>query len=92
MTLTQWFRGYFFNPITRSLRRNKKLPAPLIIFITQISTMLVIGLWHGITPNFVIWGLWHGLGYSSTTAGAALPARRLRPWLSGGLLWVKSST
>lgn len=62
MTLTQWFRGYFFNPITRSLRRNKKLPAPLIIFITQISTMLVIGLWHGITPNFIIWGLWHGLG------------------------------
>jgi len=62
MTLTQWFRGYFFNPITRKLRRNKKLPAPLIIFITQISTMLVIGLWHGITPNFIIWGLWHGLG------------------------------
>lgn len=62
MTLTQWFRGYFFNPITRSLRRNKKLPAPLIIFITQISTMLIIGLWHGITPNFVIWGFWHGLG------------------------------
>ncbi|MBG0787128.1 MAG: hypothetical protein H0S79_18695, partial [Anaerolineaceae bacterium] len=45
MTLTQWFRGYFFNPITRKLRRNKKLPAPLIIFITQMSTMLVIGLW-----------------------------------------------
>jgi D-alanyl-lipoteichoic acid acyltransferase DltB (MBOAT superfamily) len=62
MTLTQWFRGYFFNPITRALRRNKKLPAPLIIFITQMSTMLVIGLWHGITPNFIIWGLWHGLG------------------------------
>ncbi len=62
MTLTQWFRGYFFNPITRKLRRNKKLPAPLIIFITQMSTMLVIGLWHGITPNFIIWGLWHGLG------------------------------
>jgi D-alanyl-lipoteichoic acid acyltransferase DltB (MBOAT superfamily) len=24
--------------------------------------MLVIGLWHGVTVNFVIWGLWHGVG------------------------------
>ena len=62
MSLTQWIRGYLFNPLTRSLRRNKKLPAPLIIFITQMTTMLVIGLWHGVTPNFVIWGAWHGLG------------------------------
>ena len=62
MTLTQWIRGYLFNPLTRSLRRNKKLPAPLIIFITQMTTMLVIGLWHGVTANFVIWGAWHSLG------------------------------
>ncbi len=62
MSLTQWIRGYLFNPLTRSLRRNKKLPAPLIIFITQMTTMLVIGLWHGVTASFVIWGAWHGLG------------------------------
>jgi D-alanyl-lipoteichoic acid acyltransferase DltB (MBOAT superfamily) len=23
---------------------------------------VLIGLWHGITLNFVLWGLWHGLG------------------------------
>ena len=62
MTLTQWIRGYFFFPITRHLRRKGNLPAPLIILITQMSTMLIIGLWHGITLNFVIWGAWHGLG------------------------------
>lgn len=62
MTLTQWIRGYLFNPLTRSLRRNKKLPAPFIILITQMTTMLAIGLWHGITVNFIIWGAWHGLG------------------------------
>ena len=27
MTLTQWFRAYFFNPLTRSLRRKDNLPA-----------------------------------------------------------------
>ena len=62
MTLTQWFRSYFFFPLTRYLRGEENLPAPLVIFITQFSTMLVIGLWHGVARNFLIWGAWHGLG------------------------------
>jgi alginate O-acetyltransferase complex protein AlgI len=63
MTLTQWIRAYFFNPVTRALRSVKKpMPMPAIIFITQVSTMLLIGLWHGFTWNFILWGLWHGLG------------------------------
>ncbi len=80
MTLTQWFRAYYFNPITRWLRtikissifsprRNEgiegnsySIPPALIIFFTQFSTMVLIGLWHGVTWNFVLWGAWHGLG------------------------------
>ena len=63
MTLTQWFRAYFFNPFTRSLRtRYRNLSPAWVILITQLSTMLLIGLWHGITWNFVLWGAWHGLG------------------------------
>ena len=63
MTLTQWFRSYFFNPLTRALRSSKNpLPATAIIFLTQISTMVLIGLWHGIAWGFIVWGLWHGVG------------------------------
>lgn len=63
MTLTQWFRAYFFNPFTRSLRtRYKNMNVAWVILITQVSTMVLIGLWHGITWNFVLWGMWHGLG------------------------------
>lgn len=63
ITLAQWFRAYFFNPVTRSLRSHSgKLPAWFIIWITQVSTMALIGLWHGITFNFLIWGIWHGIG------------------------------
>jgi D-alanyl-lipoteichoic acid acyltransferase DltB (MBOAT superfamily) len=61
MTLTQWFRAYFFNPLTRSLR-TKGFSAWLIILSTQVSTMILIGLWHGLSLGFVLWGLWHGLG------------------------------
>ena len=63
MTLTQWFRAYFFNPVTRWLRSwNNPMPAPVMIALTQISTMLLIGFWHGVTWNFALWGLWHGVG------------------------------
>ena len=63
ITLTMWFRTYFFNPVTRALRGAKNpLAIPWVIFITQVSTMLLIGLWHGMTLNFICWGLWHGLG------------------------------
>jgi len=63
ITLAQWFRSYFFNPLTRVLRTNpRNLSFPLIIFIGQMSTFALIGLWHGITWNFAIWGAWHGLG------------------------------
>jgi D-alanyl-lipoteichoic acid acyltransferase DltB (MBOAT superfamily) len=62
MTLTQWFRSYFFNPFNRWMRGFKIMPAWVMILIGQLATMLLIGLWHGITLNFVFWGLWHGLG------------------------------
>jgi len=63
MTLTQWFRSYVFNPLTRFLRsRGKPLPVYLVILTTQLVTMVLIGLWHGITINFILWGAWHGIG------------------------------
>jgi D-alanyl-lipoteichoic acid acyltransferase DltB (MBOAT superfamily) len=62
ITLADWFRSYVFNPLTRKLRASPALPNWLTIFIPQLSTMLLIGLWHGITPNFFLWGAWHGVG------------------------------
>ena len=62
MTLTQWIRSYFFNPFNRWIRGYKSLPAWTMLLMGQLATMLLIGLWHGITVNFVIWGAWHGLG------------------------------
>jgi len=62
ITLTQWFRAYFFNPFNRWMRGYKNIPAWMMILIGQLATMLLIGLWHGVTVNFVLWGAWHGLG------------------------------
>jgi alginate O-acetyltransferase complex protein AlgI len=62
MTLTQWFRSYFFNPFNRWIRGYGNIPAWAMILIGQVATMFLIGLWHGVTLNFIFWGLWHGLG------------------------------
>ncbi len=63
ITLTQWFRAYFFNPLTRWLKRRlPRLPQALVVFSLQTATMILIGLWHGIALNFVLWGLWHAFG------------------------------
>ncbi len=63
ITLAQWFRAYWFNPLTRALRTGRwQPPLSVVILLGQLSTMLLIGLWHGVTWNFALWGLWHGVG------------------------------
>jgi D-alanyl-lipoteichoic acid acyltransferase DltB (MBOAT superfamily) len=86
MTLTQWFRSYFFNPLTRSLRSARvPLPLPLTILVAQVATMAMIGLWHGVTMGFFYWGLWHGVGLFlqnrwSEWMRTHAPAWSITPW------------
>lgn len=81
MSLTQWFRSYFFNPLTRALRSRKNaIPVGAIVFVSQISTMLLIGLWHGISINFVLWGLWHGIGLFVQNRWSELTRRPISAW------------
>ncbi|HUM70872.1 MAG TPA: MBOAT family O-acyltransferase, partial [Chloroflexota bacterium] len=62
ISLSDWARFYIFTPLSRSLLRRKRRPSnTLILFTAHLTTMTVIGLWHGITPNFFIWGLWQGV-------------------------------
>jgi alginate O-acetyltransferase complex protein AlgI len=63
ITLSNWARFYVFTPLSRSLLSRKPKPSPMLVVLAgHLATMTVIGLWHGISANFVIWGLWHGIG------------------------------
>jgi alginate O-acetyltransferase complex protein AlgI len=63
ITLSFWARDYVFLPLARTLRmRAEWLPANGAALICHLSTMLVIGLWHGFAWTFVAWGVWHGAG------------------------------
>jgi alginate O-acetyltransferase complex protein AlgI len=63
ITLSTWFRNYFFTPFSRALMQTRlRSRRMLIIFLAQVATMVLIGLWHGVAINFILWGAWHGLG------------------------------
>jgi alginate O-acetyltransferase complex protein AlgI len=62
ITLSKWVRFYVFTPLSRwLLKRSWRPPTNVIVFTAQLTTMIIIGLWHGVTPNFFIWGIWHGV-------------------------------
>jgi alginate O-acetyltransferase complex protein AlgI len=63
MTLSNWARFYVFTPFSRwMLMRRRRPSSTLIVLIAQLATMMTIGLWHGVTWNFLVWGVWHGAG------------------------------
>ena len=57
ITLSNWFRDYIFFPLER-IRRGK---AAWLQHANVLVVFLLTGLWHGVTPNFIIWGLLHGV-------------------------------
>lgn len=51
MSLGTWFRDYIYIPLGGSRKGN--LRAIINLFVVW----LVTGIWHGITPNYIIWGM-----------------------------------
>lgn len=67
ITLGEWMKEYVFYPVSisspmrklsKAVRRKwsqlgKRLPIYAASFVTWVCT----GIWHGITPNFLLWGM-----------------------------------
>jgi len=96
MTLSFWLRDYLYIPLGGNRMGTGRT------YLNLIITMLLGGLWHGASWNFVIWGGMHGLAlavhklWSVYTAGwdniKQLLLYRLLSWvltmLVVGMLWV----
>jgi len=54
ITTSTWLRDYVYFPLGGSRRGN--------VYINLMTTMLVAGVWHSLSPNFFTWGALHGLG------------------------------
>lgn len=55
ISLSSWLRDYIFVPLCRIFRGKKWMPVNLFL------TMLISGIWHGASWNFVLWGITLGL-------------------------------
>ena len=78
ISLSSWLRDYLYVPLGGSRGGAWKTYRNLMI------TMLLGGLWHGASWNFVIWGGLHGVALAGTRMwqrrfGAAPPGER-DPW------------
>ncbi len=56
ITFSEWLRDYLFD----FFPKNRKFPV-LSYSYAFLFTMMLGGLWHGISWNFLIWGALHGL-------------------------------
>jgi alginate O-acetyltransferase complex protein AlgI len=74
MSLTSWVTDYLFTPLSMSLRTFGQTGLVLCIMLN----MLIIGLWHGLTPNFLLFGLIQGLLVSITALTVITLRRRGR--------------
>jgi len=55
ISLSTWLRDYLYIPLGGSRNGNRAMAVAIMV------TMLLGGLWHGASWNFVIWGFLHGL-------------------------------
>jgi alginate O-acetyltransferase complex protein AlgI len=55
MTLSRWLRDYIYITLGGNRR------GALRTYLNLLLTMLLGGLWHGASWNFVIWGGYHGV-------------------------------
>jgi D-alanyl-lipoteichoic acid acyltransferase DltB (MBOAT superfamily) len=62
ITLSHWLRDYIYFPLSRALlRRNPSRRNLPNLILPPMVTMLVSGLWHGLSWHMVLWGGLHGL-------------------------------
>ena len=67
ISLGEWMKSYIFYPISVSspmLKLSKKARGKLgnfgkrlPVYVASVATWAMTGIWHGITPNFLLWGM-----------------------------------
>ncbi|MDX2236160.1 MAG: MBOAT family protein [Hyphomonadaceae bacterium] len=85
MTLSRLLRDYVYIPLGGNRRGVSRR------YLNLMTTMLVGGVWHGASWNFVVWGGVHGLLLALNHAWNALPFVRggfRAPWLFGPLTFL----
>lgn len=61
ITLSFWLRDFVFMRVVRIIRRHKLISSRLACScVGYVVNMGLMGFWHGITPNYILYGFYHG--------------------------------
>ncbi len=85
ITLTRWLHDYVFVPLGGYRRRRGRVAFNLIV------TLVLCGVWHGATWNFLLFGLLNGIFLVVQLGLRRSRLRRLAVWKSPpgqGILWL----
>jgi len=76
LSLSTWLRDYLYIPLGGNRKGDGRT------YVNLAMVMLLGGLWHGASWNFVLWGAIHGgmLGFERAQ-GKSSPWRRMPGWL-----------
>jgi alginate O-acetyltransferase complex protein AlgI len=80
MTLSAWLRDYLYIPLGGNRHGTRRT------YVNLMLTMLLGGLWHGASWNFVLWGGLHGVALAVHKVW--VKCRDGRPSLPTSLSWV----
>ncbi|HEY1218461.1 MAG TPA: MBOAT family O-acyltransferase, partial [Bryobacteraceae bacterium] len=83
LTFSNWLRDYLYFSLPG--KRTKAMP-----YVNLVITMVLGGLWHGITWPFFAWGLLHGTGLAATRAWMVKRGRQRKPanvWAKGAAIF-----
>jgi D-alanyl-lipoteichoic acid acyltransferase DltB (MBOAT superfamily) len=62
ISLSNWLRDYIFFPLSRSMMKRVAMREHFVnIVLPPMVTLLVSGMWHGLSWNMLVWGGLHGL-------------------------------
>ena len=72
ITFSNWLRDYLYFALPGARTR-------LMPYVNLVMTMVLGGLWHGVTWPFAIWGLLHGTALAATRGWWAWRGRAKQP-------------
>lgn len=61
MSLAAWLRTCIYTPIARRLGNHFGQQHVALLVMPPVMTMVVCGLWHGLSFSYLIWGGLHGI-------------------------------
>lgn len=75
ISLSNWLRDYVFTPVYHTLRTRLPILGLVGAAFAYFVTFGIAGLWHGPTPNYVLFGLMHGAAAVVHTVAVSLANR-----------------